>query len=477
MIELKYVPPFILIQFYQGIPNDFNTFLASTASYNFKEFNYFTGMVNVNKRFLFKYINDTTVCVPKGFLPRILDYLNKKQLHYVNNIPKPNNLTRDWSYVDQKYKLRPMQKDCLLAVDNAIQAGYGGVVVAPPAYGKSFLMSALCSLYNKAKIDVVSHRRDVVRGNYSTIKSNIGRAGLVTSGKKEFDRVTAYTAGSLQYSNFDADLVLLDEVHELVTDRYYEKINRYENAICVGFTATVDTRFDNLHKRIEALCGPVLYQIEYKETENAGLVVPILVQWFDTDFDVNPIENITNPIEAKKYGIWYNQFRNQCIADAASFFYEDGYQVLILVETIEHALLLKQLLPEFEVCYANSAKEGKFPEDLGFKPISNARRDELKNKFLNREIMGVIATGIWSVGVSFDSLEVLCRADGTASKTAATQYPGRVCRISKDTGKQYGIVLDFTDGFDKRTKKRAVTRQKIYAKNDWEQYDPHGNRI
>ena len=96
---------------------------------------------------------------------------------------------------------------------------------------------------------------------------------------------------------------------------------------------------------------------------------------------------------------------------------------------------------------------------------------------MRREIMGAIATGVWSVGVSFNDLEVLIRAEGSGSRTAATQVPGRVCRISSQIKKPYGLVIDFADNFEPVLAKRSAERFREYAKHQWLQMDPEGNVI
>ena len=82
----------------------------------------------------------------------------------------------------------------------------------------------------------------------------------------------------------------------------------------------------------------------------------------------------------------------------------------------------------------------------------------------------VIATTVWNVGVSFNALEVLIRADGGGSPINDIQIPGRVSRISE--GKTHGIVHDYLDQFNSSFRSRAKKRSSTYAKNSWEQVMP-----
>jgi len=410
------------------------------------------------------------VLIPDGFLLKIIKLLKDKvDIRYRKDNDAPKPITADWDNLKgHNVSFRAYQKECLDAISEVVAAGLGGYVIAPPAFGKSHLISYLALLYPKTKIDVISKRRDVVAGIYSTLLKFTPKVGLVTTGSKTKDRVTIYTADSLKHSDFDAELIILDEIHELVTDNYYKTLSNYAG-VRLGLTATPDTRFDNLHTRIEAICGFNIFQINYTQAEDNNIVVPILVDWVDVNGE-NPVEGISNPVERKRLGIWCNRYRNEIIAKTARKYADAGLQVLILTETIQHLANLKELLPDFEVCYSGTTSEGVY--DGSLERMTPTKREELRRKFMNREIMKAIATGVWAVGVSFDDLQVLIRAEGSGSKTASVQVPGRACRIGKLVDKEYGIVVDFVDRFDKIFYKKAVERAKMYAKSGWVQISP-----
>jgi len=86
----------------------------------------------------------------------------------------------------------------------------------------------------------------------------------------------------------------------------------------------------------------------------------------------------------------------------------------------------------------------------------------------------VIATGVWAVGVSFNSLQVLVRAGGGTSETDSIQIPGRVGRIDPDTGKPCGLLIDVMDEFDSGCLANSRKRRQAYAKQGWMQYNPDG---
>lgn len=445
------------------ILDDLKLCLQKEYSYRYQKYNPFRRRMEYTPRTLIKSIKDNVICLPQGFLLSVTNLLNKAGYRvFWKNI---QGYTPHFENIENK-TFRQSQRDVLEKIAKIFKLGSGGVLVAPPGYGKSFLISALVLLYPDITIDVISRRRDVIRGIYDNLQKQYGTVGLVTTGSRAKSRVTVYTADSLHHSDFSAKLIILDEVHELVTNKYYELLSRYDSALALGLTATYATRSDNLYRRIDALCGPIISTISYSEVEDLNLVVPIVVRWYNVPGGGMDLD-FADPVTRKQLGIWRNVHRNELIACLAREQFAANKQTLILTETIEHALLLHNYLPDFEICYAGANVQRENLDELGFKPIGTKQREELRRKFLNQELMGVIATGVWSAGVSFDNLQCLIRADGSGSKTAAVQAPGRVCRIHE--GKEYGLVIDFTDKFHSSFRRKALLRKKIYLQNGWRQ--------
>ena len=137
-------------------------------------------------------------------------------------------------------------------------------------------------------------------------------------------------------------------------------------------------------------------------------MTPIEVRWVDVALDENPAAGWEDTFR-KRYGIWRNRPRNAIVAREARRFGPDE-QVLVMVETFDHAMHLKTLLPEFAVCYAGvddarlEALRGLdvIPDD--FEPIDGAKRTAMRLAFERGDLKKVIATDVWSTGVSFDGL-------------------------------------------------------------------------
>ena len=441
-----------------------------------------THKIETQRRRLYDFDSEGRMVCQKGWLSRINKMLQSQGFATTvidKNPPKdPRVYAADWDRVFDRFTFRPTQDICLAQID----MHDGGIIDAVTAFGKMWVLAMICNLYPRARIDIVVPGKEIAQSLRRLLTRTIADVGLVGVGKRHKGaRVTIYSVDSLQHSDFDADIVLVDEVHASMTDVRAEKLSRYWFARMYGFTASADTRFDNAHRRMEGIFGPTIFHMPYPEAEALGLVVPIIVQWLDVYMDSNPIQYMNGFVPRKKFGIWRNDSRNQVIAQAAQAMVDAGHQTLILCDTIDHVLHLRKYLPTFEVCYAEGGiKDDKEDEWVAEgllrrdERMTSERRDALRRGFEQREFLGAIANSVWAVGVSFDSLQVLVRADGGASETNNIQWPGRVCRIDEASGKGVGVVIDLNDHWDSSFQDRSEDRRRAYGRQGWTQYMHNG---
>ena len=416
-----------------------------------------------------------------GLVPRIIQTLSRHGYRVeVTDIspprPRPDAYVPDWDAVRREIVFRPRQLECL----EAIARNPGGVIKAPTGFGKTHLIYALAVLYPRAKIDVVIKSKDVAARIVRQLSAHLPLVGMVGGGRRRRGRVTVYTADSLHHSDGDADFLLGDEGHQLVAPRVAEVLGRvYRFSRNYAFTATPSGRFDGADARLEMFFGPQIFTMEYAEAVDLGLVVPVRVRWLPFRMERNPIAGVMSDTSRKRHGIWRNEERNRLIADDARRHYADK-QVLILVETVEHAVFLWQHLPEYSLCYANldEVRLAKYqrwelvPPD--FEAMTPQRREAMRLAFERGELKKVIATDVWATGVDFASLQVVYSVSGRQSEIWDTQGPGRVSRTYD--GKEYGEVVDVLDTFDARFLAKAQARYRHYRKLGWVQDWPYGRR-
>ena len=419
-------------------------------------------------------IRDNKIVTCCGYLQKIRTILEAAGysidfVDYTPPSPRADAFEEDWDNVRRNIEFRARQEECL----RVIAENDYGIIDAPPAFGKSHLMAMVGLLFPKAKIHIVTRRKDVVQRTVRALRRFLPSVGQVGGGKREEARVTVFTADSLHHSSGDCDILLADEVHELMSPKHSAAIAKtYTMSRNYGLTATPEGRADGSDAKLEYLFGPKIFEMEWAEATALGLVVPIQVIWLPVQ-GASPCAGMEG-VPKKRHGIWRNADRNALIASAVRS-YGDDDQVLILVETIEHAIYLWQELPEYELCYASIEaddidryqRDGMLPEN--YEAVTPDRREELRRGFEDKTYKKVIATDVWSTGVSFEQLAVLVRADARGSEILDTQAPGRVARIHEESGKQKGIVVDCMDNFDRTLKNKSQKRYRNYAKKGWEQ--------
>lgn len=387
---------------------------------------------------------------------------------------RPNAFKAEWGNLDGRISFRARQEECLQLISRVPC----GVIKAVTGFGKTTLIGAAALLFPEAKIHVVTKSVDVAERIVRSLKRFIPKVGMVGDGSKHWERVTVITAGSLAHSDGDADFLFCDEVHQLATINFSTSLaQRYRHSRNFGLSATPYARMDNAHAVLEPLFGPMIFELTYQEAVTLGLVVPIRVRWLPIRMTFNPAERYSNRVARKRYGIWTNMDRNRMIADAVRE-YPDTHQILILVETIEHAVNLGALLPEFTLVYSSMfpsdcnayKKRGLLPAD--YKPLNDYQKHQYRNQFESGELRRVIATDVWSTGVDFEQLNVLVRADDRDSDIVDVQGPGRVSRVyvsPEGNKKEFGEVIDCMDTFDPTFYRKSTGRRNSYKLLGWEQ--------
>jgi superfamily II DNA or RNA helicase len=423
----------------------------------------------VQKELLATLVNSNIVTY-YGLLDKIIKILENLNVSYVID-EEEYEIPCDLSAIDG-IKFKEGQRECIDVILN----NYNGIIVAPTGWGKTFLFSIIANIYPKSTIDIIVPRLSSLKGIYQRMNAEFkGQVGVLSGSENRINRITIISINSLHKNDFSrrADIVLVDEVQNYGTPARIALLSKYKPKKVFGFSADPKTRMDNAFPALEAICGPIRFQLGYGQAVESGSVVPIIIQWIPIDSGT-PVEHyFSSFVKRKRFGIWTNVYRNAKIAEIAKLVPEDE-QCLIIVETVEHLLYLMQLLPDFIPCYATTSNRFTRNRELskGFTEAekiikSHGGRKELERKFRNKEITRVIATKVWSESVDFPELSVLIRADGSASKNMDIQVPGRVSRLSE--GKHCGIVYDFIDKFSKVFYRRSYSRFLNYKKAGWTQ--------
>ena len=371
-----------------------------------------------------------------------------------------------------KVDLRYRQDECLDAAISRIERGLGGCVKAVAGYGKSFLVAALATAFPKARVAVAVPGVDVLRKTADECAVYIPSVGVVGDGEKTFARVTCYSMQSIHHLHENTDILLVDEAHRFLTDKTTEALgNVINDAVPFGLSASLGARSDGADALLEAIFGPIVFELGWVEAIANSVVVPIKVVWHRVRSCDTSLDGLFDT-KLQRAAIWCNSVRNRTIAAVARKVPADE-QTLIFVATTEHAANLAALLPDYELCYgtyeadkfAKYVAQGLLPAD--HVRLDKAYRAKLRKGFMDGSVKKVIATDVWSTGVSFNNLANLIRADGRVSEVLAEQIPGRASRISE--GKSCGIVHDFDDSFSGWSEFRTQKRRASYKSRSWVQ--------
>lgn len=415
-----------------------------------------------------------------GWLPRVRELFTKAGYRVVvrdNTSEKikarhAEVFTPDWKQVDGvEFRYRQLE-----TLQRLVAAEYGRVC-CPTGWGKSFSIAQLTCVLPKARFAVTSHSVAVCEQLYQNMLKWVPSLGLWTGGTRvnKNARVLVISGKSLQHAG-QRDAVVVDEGHEFATQDYLYRLGYYFPYSRVwSFSANrIGDRSDGADFELEGVFGQELIHITYQEAVEAGCVVPIRVIWDDVIMDYDPMADYKMRHARLRWGFWRNEDRNRVIARAARE-YDRDTQVLISVNTVEHAVMLKRHLPEFTLCYSPDAlteEERQAYTDWAdlkreLPEITKARMDQMRRDFSSGRFKKAIATTVWKRGVDFPKLQVLCRADAGSSKINDTQLPGRTARLHD--AKEYGIIRDFNDQFNKGARNDAGIRRSHYRYFGWEQ--------
>ena len=412
-----------------------------------------------------------------GMYQTVRDRLLELGYTYVENDMRPEIPDYD---LDMCQPLRPLQDGAL----NVILSEKSGVIQCPPGFGKTFLMCQVCRIYDEdIKILIVTPRKSVVSDIYDRVTGalkGLRQRAILLNGSKRLPKRKNYniivcTSGSIHKVPSDwPDMLLYDECHGAATDKQLPVLERLAGCRNFGLSASPEGRLDGADMEITGLFGPVKCHVTYRQAQEQGLVCEIRVTMRHIQMDPIVFTKRDTDTDKQKKSYWLNHARNSLIAqDARSF--TDEEQVIILVRTVEHALQLRMLIPEFFVVsgevddekWEKFCQQGLVADTPEFrKALKTPDAELMRDLFKHRKIRKVIATGKWREGVDFPHLDGLIRADGSSGAIDAIQIVGRLSRVVE--GKKYGRLIDYTDTFTETAKKKAKTREKHYVDQEWD---------
>lgn len=213
-----------------------------------------------------------------------------------------------------------------------------------------------------------------------------------------------------------------------------------------GYSGT-PWRQDGADLLIEGVFGKLLHEVKASDLIKRGILAKPYIKFLYVKGSAHYTD-----VYSKVYSdnIINNNYRNNLIVSEALNLVDKKYQVLILFKNISHGKILKNMFND----------KGMFVELLTGKDTSK-KREEVKNMMLNRDADILLASQIYDIGISIETLSALVLAGGGKSSVKVFQRIGRVIRGGENNGKPFAAIVDIIDDV-KFLKKHSMIRKELY---------------
>lgn len=360
----------------------------------------------------------------------------------------------------------------------------GGVFDCVTAYGKTFLIGKIAKAFCRANILVVIPGVQLGKEVQKRLAAELApeSVGKLGGGTRliEGRRVIVTTMQSMdKIDPMWPDIVIFDEVHQAAATATANDLMRFARAKMFGFSGTVDERTDNADKRVEAIFGGVLMEVDYTEGVAQGLITPITLRLFKIPRGVQTA-NYDSDTDKLRYPIWQNECRNQrLIAETLRYLNaaeNAAEQALLLVDKLEHGLYLQQAgiaagitIPV--VCGKTNDNQMTKMDRRGALREDSVVIDDMNEVEKFRADFGrgvhrvAIGTAALMTGADFPRLSFGVFASSLTTAIANKQSGGRMMRRSP--GKETATMIDCYDVFCPDAFNRTKTRIRHARSEGW----------
>ncbi len=392
--------------------------------------------------------DDHNILIPRGFLNRLIDYLNDKNSDFV--VQENLNMLSDVKF-ESEFNLFDYQKEALGYFESQNQ----GILVAPPGSGKTIMGLAVIAQKKQPAL-IITHRKQIYNqwlerveaflkipkkeiGQYSTkkdIKSPITVAMIQTLAK----------APNLGEISKQFGLVLTDECHHMPARTFRDVITQFSPKYLYGLTAT-PTRKNNDEKLIFVYLGEILHTVprDYnQQTTSMSPKLRLIIQ--ETNLSV-PFSIGVAQFPALSKIITFDTNRNSLIVADIIKEAKAGRKCLVLTERKDHADILGQYLKsDFEVTVLTGT-------------LLPRKRREKEKQISDGHFQILIATGqLIGEGTSLKNIDCLFLVYPFSYEGKLIQYIGRI---------QHGkanirTIYDYRDRNVEYLEKLFKKREKYY---------------
>jgi len=328
--------------------------------------------------------------------------------------------------------LRPYQIELIKNARYILKSNKSLIIQGSTGMGKtvlaSFMLKALAE-QNKRGL-FICHRRELIeQASKSFNDFNINHAIIGTGYKKDLENPIQICSALSLFNKLDLikkpDFIIWDECHHIASSTWSKIFNYFPNAHHIGLTATPQ-RLDG--KGLGKFFEKMIQAPPMRELINQGYL---------SDFDIYAPSTIDLEGVASKNGDYDQEqlgkvVNKPTITGCAIEHYKkicNNKKAIVFCVSINHSL---EVVKKFNDAGIKAAHiDGQ---------MTNKQRDELINKFQDRELK--ILSNVDIVGEGFDlpAIEAAILLRPTQSLTLYLQQVGRALRRSQ--GKDKAIILD-----------------------------------
>ncbi|ACS34160.1 DEAD/DEAH box helicase [Thermococcus gammatolerans] len=351
---------------------------------------------------------------PVGLLPRVKKFLNSKGYRVRVKDERQIRGTKLNSTWNENYSLRRYQQR---AVRKALREKMG-VLALPVGSGKTVVGLRIIHELDLSALIVV-HTKELLYQWAEKVEELLGvKAGIVGDNKWNEENVTVAMIQTLlsrgaDKLNNDYAIVMFDECHRTsAAEKFYQLGISLPQVYRFGLSATPWRRVRGEEIKIEAVVGPIIYEVKAEDLIREGFLAK-------PRFEVITYES-RMPSFSERYKELYedvimnNEERNRAIVAKAKELVRKGHRVLIDVKRIEHGKILKEMLD----------REGVKAEFLS---SQSPNRWEVLEAYKNGEIPVLIST-LLKEGVDIPEISAIILAGGGKSDIMTIQTIGRALR-------------------------------------------------
>ena len=404
------------------------------------------------------FISKRTGKFSTGMLPRILERLEAiecvPELKYLYS-PEPDQVfdfeIKDWEYRDYQSKLISKalnEKRC--------------VIKSPTGSGKTLVLAGLIKALKGKRILVLFNSKSVLEQTYRYLTqphpNGVGfpdlygiSIGVAYGEGFEYGDVMLTSVFSLEKiigtPHENAEVLMIDEVHEFCTGKLTSgAISAFPLAqYRFGLTATPPS--DKIKKyTLEGAVGPTISEATSESLIEEGQLAKPIIHLTNVEIpDDLEIDDMNYIAVYEKY-IIDNEVRNTHIVDTCKNA-PKGSKILVLVQRLDHAELLNDLIPDSML--------------LQGKDNITKRFDVIKQFIESKKTSVLIGTRILQTGVNIPEISHFINARGLKSEIPTIQALGRAMRKHDETPEVQ--VYDYVDKV-KYLQGHSRSRIKAYKK-------------